>query len=85
MAPGQTGFDSYGHEKGNIDMNMSEEDILLAQQQSQKPIPYAKRGRRFGRGGLLARGGAVKSSNVLGKGGTPKAKRGGSIGRNGIL
>ena len=79
MAPGQTGFDALGNEKGNIDMSMSTEDALLAQQQAEKKIPYAKRGR------ILKRGGITRASNVMGKGGTPKARRGGSVGRNGIL
>ena len=37
------------------------------------------------KGGILKRGGATRASNVMSKGGTPKARRGGSVGRNGIL
>ena len=79
MAPGQTGFDAFGHETGNINMDMSQDEALLAGNPNTKQPPYLKKG------GILKRGGAMKSSNALGKGGTPKAKRGGSVGRNGIL
>ena len=79
LAPGQTGFDALGNEEGNIDMDMSQSDRLLAQQANTKQPPFIKRG------GILKRGGATRASNVMGKGGTPKARRGGSVGRNGIL
>ena len=76
MSPGQTGFDAFGHETGNIDTS---DEAMIAQASQTKQPPFVKRG------GILKRGGTVRTSNVLGKGGTPKAKRGGSVGRNGIL
>ena len=76
MAPGQTGFDAFGHETGNIDTS---DEAMIAQASQTKQPPFVKRG------GILKRGGATRASNVMGKGGTPKARRGGSVGRNGIL
>ena len=76
MATGQTGFDAYGNPLGNMS-NPTDESFIA--NTPNKPIPYVKRG------GILKRGGEMRTSNVLGKGGTPKARRGGSVGRNGIL
>jgi len=77
MAPGQTGFDSFGHGEG--DMDVSTEALLASNTTTPKAPPFVKRG------GILKRGGSIRTSNVLGKGGTPKARRGGSVGKNGIL
>jgi hypothetical protein len=79
MAPGQTGFDAFGHGEGDMNMDIGQDDALLAQNTNTKQPPYIKRG------GILKRGGATRASNVMSKGGTPKARRGGSVGRNGIL